>query len=250
MSAWSWGLLAAGGFVAWRWLVPACFEYLEVRVMGWFGRTWHHCACDGPCTLPAEGPAILVANHPSHADPAFLMACCPRRLGFLQARECYDVFLLRRLFRLAGCIPVSRGRPDLAAVRQALERLRAGEVVCLFPEGEVGEAGGERGPSGKCGAALLALRSGAPVIPAHITGGPRTRSMVLAWLRPSAGVRVAFGPAVDLSSFAGRRLDRRCLREATARIMERIAAIEPATPPVSPHPLVPCDAGTPSGISS
>ncbi len=257
MSSTGWGVLAVAALAAWvRW-GPRCFDALEVLVMGWFGRAWHRCVRCGPCTLPEQGPAILVANHPSHADPAFLMACCPRPLCFLQARECYDVFLLRRLFRRVGCIPVFRGRPDLAAIRLALERLRQGAVVCLFPEGEVGEAGGGVG-EGKAGAALLALRSRAPVIPAYIHGGPRTRSMVRAWLWPSPGVRVAFGPPIDLSPYYGRRIDHQCLREATALIVQQIAKLRkepdssrsPADRMVSHAPLQPCNAGIPSGSSS
>jgi 1-acyl-sn-glycerol-3-phosphate acyltransferase len=250
MSAWVWGLLAFGAVLVWRRLGPACFDRLELLTVGWFARTWHRCSPDGPCTLPGAGPAILVANHPSHADPAFLIASSPRLLCFLQARECYDILLLRRLFRRVGCIPVSRDAPDLAAIRLALKRLREGKVVCLFPEGDVGEAGGDRVAPGKSGAALLALRSGAPVIPAHIRGGPRTRNLLWAWFWPSTGVRVVFGPPIDLSSFRGRRLDRHCLRQATARIMEGIAALEPAALPASPTSLVPCDAGIPSGSSS
>jgi 1-acyl-sn-glycerol-3-phosphate acyltransferase len=257
MSALAWGLLGVTVLAAWLRWGPPCFETLEILVMGWFARAWHRCVRCGPCTLPADGPAILVANHPSHADPAFLMACCPRPLCFLQARECYDLFLLRRLFRRVGCIPVSRGRPDFSAVRLALERLRHGAVVCLFPEGEVGEAGVDRVGEGKSGAALLALRSRAPVIPAHISGGPRTRSMVGAWLWPSPGVRVTFGPPIDLSTYYGCRIDHKRLREVTVLIARRIAGLRPepddvrhAADLLSLPPLEPCDAGTPSGSSS
>lgn len=198
------------------------FEHIRRHSIDWFARAWHGCVRDGSCTVPNQGPAILVANHPSHADPAFLMATCPRPLCFLQARECYDIFLLRRLFQRAGCIPVSRDRPDLAAIRTALERLGGGEVVCLFPQGEV--ANDHVGP-GKCGAALLALRSQAPVIPVRIRGGPRGRSLLGAWLWPSADVHVAYGPPIVLSAYRGRRISRALLGEATAQIMAGITAV-------------------------
>jgi 1-acyl-sn-glycerol-3-phosphate acyltransferase len=78
---------------------------------------------------------------------------------------------------------------------------------------------------GKPGAALLALRSKAPVYPARITGGPSSRHWVGAWLWPSRGVRVAFGPAVDLSPYYGRRITRQLLRGVTDLLMEKIEAL-------------------------
>jgi 1-acyl-sn-glycerol-3-phosphate acyltransferase len=80
---------------------------------------------------------------------------------------------------------------------------------------------------GKPGVALLALRSKAPVYPARITGGPSSRHWVGAWLWPSQGVRVTFGPAVDLSPYYGRRITRQLLREVTDLFMEKIEALGP-----------------------
>ncbi len=204
-----------------------CFSFLELRVMSWFARLWHGCAREGPDPLPTEGPVLVVANHASHADPGFLLATCSRPLCFLQARECYEVPLLRGLYRLAGCIPVSRDRPDLSAMRAALRCLEQGGAVCVFPEGEVCPAGPGRLGRGKHGAALLALRSGAPVIPAFIAGGPQTRNMLRAWLWPSAGVRVRFGSPIDLSDWYGRPINHHALEEVTARLMRQIADLRP-----------------------
>src|SRR5262249_29724749 len=130
-------------------------------------------------------------------------------------------------FRRAGCIPITRGVADIAAIRQALRQLRRGAVVCLFPEGEVGEAGGRGVGRGKPGAALPAPRSTGPGYPARTRGGRSSRHWVGAWLWPSRGVRVAFGPAVDLSPYYGRRITRQLLREVTDLFMEKIEALGP-----------------------
>jgi 1-acyl-sn-glycerol-3-phosphate acyltransferase len=203
------------------------FAWLERKVMAWFTRVWHGCCRLGPEFLPATGPALLIANHPSHADPGFLLATCSRPLCFLQARETFNVFGLRWLFRLGGCIPVSRHRADASAIRTALRRLQQGDVICVFPEGEVAVAGPDQIGPGKHGAALLALRSGAPVYPALIRGVAPGWHQLLDWLRPSRAVRVRYGPAVDLSAYHGRHIDHKLLDEVTAVLMQSIRALLP-----------------------
>jgi 1-acyl-sn-glycerol-3-phosphate acyltransferase len=226
-SATAWRQAAAD--LACRWRRGArSFDRFALIAMYAFARAWHGCARVEHDPVPPEGPAILVANHGSHADPAFLMAACTRPLHLWQARECYEVPVLRRLFARVGCIPLARGTADVGAIRAALDCLSSGQVVAVFPEGEVSPTW--RGPMrpAKRGAALLALRSGAPVIPAWIEGGPRSRNLIAAWLLPSREVRVVFGPPIDLSAYRGRPLTRTLVDEATAVVASRIAALRPA----------------------
>jgi hypothetical protein len=75
--------------------------------------------------------------------------------------------------------------------------------------------------------ALLALRSRVPIFPAYIAGGPQVSDVLPAWLWPSRGVRVIFGPAVDLSAYYGLPIDRKLLEEVTALLMRCIAALRP-----------------------
>lgn len=203
------------------------FDRLELDAMHLFARLWHRCAPRPQPPLPAKGPAILIANHPSHADPAFLLAGSNRLLHFLQAAEYNHVPILSRLYDRAGLIPVARHGREISGIRRALRLLMQGEVVAVFPEGEVRLAGRGHLAPGKPGAALLALRSGAPVFPAWIEGGPESSHLLRAWLMPSHGVRVIFGPAIDLSDYRNRPITPVLLREVTARLMRGVADLSP-----------------------
>jgi 1-acyl-sn-glycerol-3-phosphate acyltransferase len=119
--------------------------------------------------LPAEGPAILVANHISGLDPLLMIACSRRPLRFLIAREQYRRFGLQWLFRASGCIPVDRERSPEKALRQAFKALREGQVVALFPHGKI-HLQSDPPRRTKAGASRLATICKAPVIPLRISG--------------------------------------------------------------------------------
>ena len=85
--------------------------------------------------LPAEGPALVVANHLSGLDGFLLIAASRRPLRFMIAREQYERFGLAWLFKSIGCIPVDRSHRPEKGLRAALRALENGEVVVLFPQG-------------------------------------------------------------------------------------------------------------------
>jgi 1-acyl-sn-glycerol-3-phosphate acyltransferase len=102
-------------------------------------------------------------------------------------------------------------------------------VVVIFPEGNLsGVARGRmRVPRG--GAAWLALRSRAPVVPAYIRGGPQTDQLLRSWVQPSRrAARISFGPAVDLQAYLGRPITRQLVEEVAALFMTKIQDL--ATP--------------------
>jgi len=119
--------------------------------------------------LPAEGPAIVVANHISGLDAFMLVASSSRPLHFLIAQEEYDRFGLRWLFDLAGCIPVEETTHPEHALRAALHALHEGKVIALFPFGRM-HLDSEAPIKIKSGVAVLAERSGATIYPARIEG--------------------------------------------------------------------------------
>jgi 1-acyl-sn-glycerol-3-phosphate acyltransferase len=204
-------------------------DFLVPNILYVYARLWHRCRRCGPNPLPAHGPALVIANHPCHADAAFLMAGCRRWIHFLQARENYDIFFLRFFFRLFGCIPILRDRPDPRAMRAALTALRHGAVIGVFPEADITPDGGYALQPGKPGAGWLALRSRVPVVPAFIADRPPMRGTVADWVRPAHGVRVFFGPPVDLSAHYGEPITHDLLRAVTDRLMQGIALLRPPT---------------------
>ena len=118
--------------------------------------------------VPREGPVILIANHTSLLDGILIHAPTWRPLRIFVAAEWAAWWPVRGLFRLAGPIVVDREKTNPEAFEAALEALARGDAVSLFPEGgiQVGDGVGAFRP----GAARLAFRSGAPVVPIAIIG--------------------------------------------------------------------------------
>jgi len=122
----------------------------------------------GTENIPSVGPLILVSNHLNNADPPILTHAMPRRIIWMAKRELFDIPLVGWLFYLFGHIPVRRFEADLKALRRAQQVLRHGHVLGMFPEGTRSKGQGMR--EGEPGTALIALRTGVPVLPVAIWG--------------------------------------------------------------------------------
>lgn len=147
---------------------------------------------EGTEHVPLAGPVVLVAPHRSWLDPPCLGAACPRPVRFLIMESVYDKRWARWFYRRMLSLPVAAGGArSLAALRGSLRALGQGAVIGVFPEGRVVRPG-ERGHVHP-GAALLALRSGCPVVPAAIEGSSRAWPPGRLVPRPAA-VRVRFLP--------------------------------------------------------
>lgn len=186
-------------------------------------RTWYRLKRIGPCTIPPEGPAIVTANHTCSADPMMIYAGCGfRKIAFMIAREFADLPVGRWFVRLIECIPVRRDGRDAAATREAIRRLRQGHVIAIFIQGRIARPGEEVPP--KDGVALLALLTGAPVIPVHLSGN-KYRDGIFAGIIARHRTVVRFGPPVDLSDFAG-STDGENVAAATQCIWQAIQALK------------------------
>ena len=166
----------------------------------------------GTAYFPQEGPVLLCANHESLADPVAIICALNRPVRFMAKKEVMDVPVLGWLLRSLGAFGVDRGSGDLAAVRSALNILKEGHALGIFPQGSRSwKSGGDF----QNGAALIALRSGVPVVPVHIHSRARL-------FRP---LRLTFGPAVELN-LAENRMNSQALAQATARIQEAVYALK------------------------
>lgn len=117
--------------------------------------------------IPATGGALIVANHLSSVDPILLQLACPRRIRFMGDRGLRSHWFFDLVFRLSGAIPVE-ARSATEGMRLALKALQAGDLVAVFPEGQISRSGQLMGL--KRGFEILARRAGVPVIPAAIDG--------------------------------------------------------------------------------
>jgi 1-acyl-sn-glycerol-3-phosphate acyltransferase len=180
--------------------------------------------------LPAVGAVLVVANHSSLLDPALVGGVAPRQLCFLAKAELFEVPLFGRLIRGLNAHPVRREGSDPGALKSALRLLQEGRALLLFPEGTRGEEGTVR--AGKPGAGMLAVMSGAPVVPAYISGSGRAMPRGRVVPRPRK-VRVTFGPALRFPPEPGEARKER-YREAAQAMMRAIAQLRDRTAEAAP----------------
>jgi 1-acyl-sn-glycerol-3-phosphate acyltransferase len=158
-----------------------------------FMRLWWGLRIKDADRIPAEGPAILTPNHKSFFDSFFLAAATKRHLRFMGKSELFDG-RLGKLFVRLGAFPVRRGAADAEALETARVILHQGGLLSLFPEGTR-----VRDPEGlgvpKRGAVRLALESGAPLIPAAISG---TERLFFHGVPRPTTVRVSFGEPIPV----------------------------------------------------
>jgi acyl-[acyl-carrier-protein]-phospholipid O-acyltransferase/long-chain-fatty-acid--[acyl-carrier-protein] ligase len=128
------------------------------RALYFFGRLlvlcFYRATALGLEDLP-KGGFLLLPNHISWVDAIVLQLACPRRIRYIIDQEFYHKPLLQPFLRIAGCIPIDT-RNSRAAIRAAAEKIASGEIVCLFPEGQLTRSG-----------TLLRLRRGYELIARH-----------------------------------------------------------------------------------
>ncbi|MEV0719170.1 lysophospholipid acyltransferase family protein [Asanoa sp. NPDC050611] len=175
---------------------PPLYALAHRTVGGYLRRRWCP-TVTGLDHLPANGGAILAANHLSIADQLFLGVLTPRHVAFWAKVEYFRSPLTRGFATGMGAIPVDRGggRAALTAFDAAEPILRAGGLVAIFPEGTRSPDG--RLYRGRTGAVRLAHRAGVPIVPVGIIGTDRLRSAGsrLPRRRP---VSITFGPAMPV----------------------------------------------------
>ena len=178
--------------------------------------------------IPRDGPVILAANHISNADAvilgAWLTKSLGRRIHWLGKKEMFDWPVVGYVARNGGIHPVDRGAADVDAFRTAERVLREGHILMIFPEGTRSPTGELQKP--KDGLAMLALRTGAPIVPIGISNTDRVWPKGKLLPRPGRHATMRIGVPFRLADELLPGLDRKSAKTAaTDLIMHRIAAL-------------------------
>lgn len=170
--------------------------------------------------LPRTGGILLAANHQSFLDPILFAVALPRPVHFMARESLFRNPLFRLLIRSLNAFPVRRGSADRAAIRHAIELLRSGEVVLMFPEAT-------RTPDGRIGTpqaglAMIAAKANSCIVPAVVEGAFRSwpRHRLLA--RP-ARIRVQLGPPISPQSLTNLSHE-----EVSAYLRQHLLALQAA----------------------
>lgn len=145
--------------------------------------------------VPHTGAAILAPNHISHFDPPLIGISADRQVDWMAMEELFENPVLAAALRWIGSFPVGRGKMDYAAVRTAIERLKRGRMVGVFPEGGL-RTGAEsvlEGAPLKPGVAALAQMTQAPVIPCAVIGADALYNPNRWWPVRGSSVWIVFG---------------------------------------------------------
>jgi 1-acyl-sn-glycerol-3-phosphate acyltransferase len=195
---------------------PSLF-YSFVALLSWpILKGLYRLRAEGEENLPQEGGYVLAANHVSNFDPWPLgMPLWPKRfLRFMAKSELYW-WPLGAIITAGGGFPVRRGERDIEAMNKAVQLVRAGNVVAMFPHGTRQRKGlvKRHQPRAHTGAARIALEAGVPLVPAAILGTDR-----LSRLGP---LRVRYGKPLPLDDLQDREQSA-AAKEATERLIAEI----------------------------
>ncbi|WP_320666536.1 lysophospholipid acyltransferase family protein [Prochlorococcus sp. MIT 1307] len=135
----------------------------------------------GKKNVPQRGSLVVVANHGSHLDPPLLGHALGRPVAFMAKEELFNIPLLGQIIRMCAAYPVKRGASDREAIRTATSRLDEGWAIGVFLDGTRQRNGRVNSPL--AGAALLAARSGSPLLPVAIVNSHRAFGSGTFWPR-------------------------------------------------------------------
>ena len=182
---------------------------------GW--RVW------GRDLVPRSGGLLVASNHISFWDPPLIGAILPREVHFLAKDELFSNAVFGAMIRSFNALPIRRGMVDLSGMARAVETLRGGGAVLLFPEG-TRMRDGQLHPA-RPGVGMMAVNAGVPVVPCYISGSNRPRR----WLLRRQRVRVSFGTPLTWQDLAGPQTDltpgRALYQRVSDAVMREIARL-------------------------
>lgn len=188
-----------------------------------------------PSPFP-RGPLVLASNHVSYLDPVALGLALRRPVTYLVTSDVYDLMAYRPWMWVFGCIRVEENSINVEAMRRALDVLRSGGVVGIFPEGGISDDG--RLKAGQLGVASLLLQGGAPVLTAAIVGTFDALPRNGGFPKP-ARIEIRYSRLIEPSAVAFHRTPREARRELRDQVMAGIAAALPERMSAQPSVATP-----------
>jgi 1-acyl-sn-glycerol-3-phosphate acyltransferase len=190
-----------------------------------FGTEVVLCRIDAPDfqKIPSKGPLIVITNHTGQLEvPVFFGQLIPRPITGWAKAELWDSPFTKWLFNLWGLIPLQRGDVDTSALRSALKALDEGYIFGIAPEGTRNKTG--RLIRGHPGAVILAVHSGAPILPVAHWGGENFLRNLRHLKRTDFHIRVGEPFRLELD---GVKMTRETRQQIVDEMMERIAELLP-----------------------
>lgn len=173
----------------------------------------------GPCqAIAKKGPVIIVSNHISYVDPIYIGVCFPRKIYFMAKKESFRYSVFRWVLNYFGAFPIDRSRPDIRAIKTAIQLLEEGKPLAIFPQGT---RKNELTLSDiKQGAAYFAVKTNSPILPLYIKGTEKVMPKGHIWFKPYK-VEVFVGEPIEVP--AGERMKQsELIEKMTIQVQEAV----------------------------
>lgn len=174
--------------------------------------------------VPRSGGLLIAANHASYLDIPLLGCGMQRRAWYLGRNDLFPIPVLNGILQALGWIPVRIGRLDREAFSKAINLIRAGKIVVIFPEGRRSQDGHLREP--KAGIGVIVSQTGCPVVPAYLKGTFDVLPPGASWPR-FGPVTVRFGDPIyfDVEKQQERTAAKQFYQHVSQTVIEQIAAL-------------------------
>ena len=169
---------------------------------------------EGIDRIPSSGPVIIAPNHVSNWDPIVVGVALKRPVYFMAKVSLFKYRLSDYFCRKMNAFPVQKEYADRQAIRRALQILGEGKVLGIFPQGIRNRSGEAKAQSGMV---LIALKSGAPIIPVGCIG--TGHNLPCGWCRPFI---VRIGTPISLQQYQGQRIGSAGMEKISEDIMNKI----------------------------
>ncbi len=206
------------------------YGLLWVVVRG-IARIYFRLRIEGAGRVPRSGGFLIAANHASYLDIPLLGCGVRRRLWYMGRRDLFPVPGTRWLFRALGWIPIRPDRLDRQGFNHAIDLIKRGQAVVIYPEGGRTASGELR--RGKPGVGLIVAQTKCRVVPVHIDGTYAAMPPGQGWPKPHR-VTLRFGEAMEFDDVVGTS-EKAFYHEVSRRVMARIAELGGIDAPKGHH---------------